>query len=135
MTMPMYTGFAAYLGGCNGCNEGVTCLRTQRLLLRFVPPPADTLLLPDSVHIMLRSVLIRRQRVEFSREFGSLVRLKSGFRGSKRSNSPENLVQSNTLSVLMLVSSMDYVRSRIERHGVAKLRREMLHPCYTRYTL
>ena len=135
MTMPMCTGLTAYLGGCNGCNEGVTCLRTQRLLLRFVPPSADTLLRPDSMRFMMRSAPIRRQRIEFSREFGSMVRPKFGFGASKCLNSFENLVHSHTLSVFWLDSSLESVRSRIERHGVAKIRREMLHPCYTRYTL
>ena len=73
MTTPMYTGFTPYLEGVTGCNEGVTCLRAQRPLPRFVHPSAETLLRPDSMRITLRSVLIRRQRVEFSREFEGLV--------------------------------------------------------------
>ena len=105
MTTPMYTGRTPYLEGVTGCNEGVTCLRAQRPLPRFVHPSAETLLRPDSMRITLRSVLICRQRVEFSREFEDLVRSKFGYGASGRSNSLENSGLSCALSEFLLGSS------------------------------
>ena len=101
----MYTGRTPYLEGVTGCNEGVTCLRAQRPLPCFVHPSAETLLRPDSMRITLRFVLIRRQRVEFSREFESLVRSKFGYGASGRLNSLENSVLSCALSEFLLGSS------------------------------
>ena len=68
-------------------------------------PFAITLLRPNSILIMLRSVLTSRQRVEFSGEFESLVRSKFGYGASGRSNSLENSGLSCALSEFLLGSS------------------------------
>ena len=95
----------------------------------FHTPSADTLLRPDSMCIMLRSVPIRRRRVEFSRKFNTLVRPKSGLGASGLLNFHENSVLLHLPSVFSLVSPSEFARSRIKIRRVAKYWPKMCHPC------
>ena len=75
----------------------------------------NDLLRPDSTRNMMRSVLTRRQRIEFSREFESPIRPKSSYGASGRSNSLENSALSHPQSVSLLDSSPEFDRSRAVR--------------------
>ena len=75
----------------------------------------NDLLRPDSTRNMMRSVLTRRQRIEFSREFESPIRPKSSYGASGRSNSLENLLLPHPLSALCSDSSPEFDRSRAVR--------------------
>ena len=75
----------------------------------------NDLLRPDSTRNMMRSVLTRRQRIEFSREFESPIRPKSSYGASGRSNFLENLLPQHPLSALCSDSSPEFDRSRAVR--------------------
>ena len=125
MTTPMYTGLTPCFGGCNGCNEGVTCLRTQRHPYgsevhrrHYAKGRLSTHRNPS--HRMLpsdRRILERIQRFATSK-------VQRG--GSKRLNSRENSTPRSHLSAYMSVRYIISARSKTAKSHVTPL----LHPLH-----